>query len=285
MTVASIDTKTGDTVLFSLPRNLQHFPVIPRLRSRWPDGFTGVAPGDEGLLNELFQDAEDDPSLVPGFDKGRRGPELVREEISYLIGQPIDYYVLVNLFGFADIVDAIGGVKVHIAQDIPYGGPEDGARRPGCSRPATGSWTASRRCGSDARAREQRLRPNGPAEVPDEGRSPNRPTRSGADEVPAARHRREEDDLHEHPGRVLPALVKLSGTMKHGAQVNEPDVRAAAVPRRPAERRGDAAGGGRRRSPPARARDSRPSPGVSADPGASADPSASAVRQTQLGKP
>src|SRR5262249_32033926 len=58
MTVASVDTKTGNTVLFSLPRNLQHFPMIPRLRSRWPDGFTGVgAPGDEGLLNELFQDA------------------------------------------------------------------------------------------------------------------------------------------------------------------------------------------------------------------------------------
>ncbi|GAB3987041.1 hypothetical protein GCM10029978_104130 [Actinoallomurus acanthiterrae] len=221
MTVASVDTKTGNTVLFSLPRNLQHFPMIPRLRSRWPDGFTGVgAPGDEGLLNELFQDAEDDPSLVPGFDKGRRGPELVREEISYLIGQPIDYYILVNLFGFADIVDAIGGVKVHIAQDIPFGGPEDGSAPTGVlkagDRELGGKealwYGRSRTASSDfVRMGRQKCLMKAIAEQADPQRVLTR-----FQQLAAAAKKTISANI---PAELLPALIKLSSTVKHGAQI------------------------------------------------------------------
>jgi LCP family protein required for cell wall assembly len=221
MTVASIDTKTGNTVLFSLPRNLQHFPMVQRLRSRWPDGFTGVgAPGDVGLLNELYQDAEEDASLVPGFGKGRRGPELVREEISYLIGQPIDYYVLVNLFGFADIVDAMGGVKVHIAQDIPFGGPEDGSAPTGVLK--TGDrmldgkqalWFGrSRTASSDfVRMGRQKCLMKAIAEQAD----PQKVLISFQRLASAAK----KTISTNIPAALLPALVQLSGTMKRGAQV------------------------------------------------------------------
>jgi LCP family protein required for cell wall assembly len=222
MTVASIDTKTGDTVLISLPRNLQHFPMIPRLRSRWPDGFTGIgAPGDEGLLNELFQDAEDDPSLVPGFDKGRRGPELVREEISYLIGQPIDYYILVNLFGFADIVDAMGGVKVHIAQDIPFGGPEDGSAPTGVlkagDRELGGKealwYGRSRTASSDfMRMGRQKCLMKAIAEQADPQRVLTR-----FQQLAAAAKKTISTNI---PAELLPALIKLSETMKRGAQIS-----------------------------------------------------------------
>jgi polyisoprenyl-teichoic acid--peptidoglycan teichoic acid transferase len=276
MTVASIDTKTGDTVLISLPRNLQHFTVIPRLRSRWPYGFTGVSPGDEGLLNELFQDAEDDKSLVPGFDKGRRGPELVREEISYLIGQPIDYYVLVNLFGFADIIDAMGGVKVHIAQDIPYGGPEDGSAPTGVlkagNRKLNGKqalWFGrSRTSSSDfVRMGRQKCLMKDVAEQAD----PQTVLTSFQKLAKAAK----KTISTNIPASMLPALVKLSGTMKQGAQVNSlmyvpPQfhvVRPSVEVMRQAAAKAIAA---------SESEGQTPSPGVSADPGASADPSASA---------
>lgn len=221
MTVASVDTKTGDTVLISLPRNLQHFPVIPRLRSRWPNGFTGVgAPGDQGLLNELFQDAEENPSLVPGFGKGRRGPELVREEISYLIGQPIDYYILVNLFGFADIVQAMGGVRVHITDDIPYGGPEDGSAPDGVlkagDRKLNGKqalwYGRSRTASSDfVRMGRQKCLMKAIAEQAD----PQKILLSFQKLAKAAKR----TISTNIPAAMLPALVKLSGTMKQGAQV------------------------------------------------------------------
>jgi LCP family protein required for cell wall assembly len=221
MTVASVDTKTGDTVLLSLPRNLQLFPVIPRLRSRWPNGFSGVAAGDEGLLNELFQDAEDDKSLMPGYGKGRRGPQLVSEEISYLIGQPIDYYILVNLFGFADIIDAMGGVKVHIPQDIPYGGPEDGSAPTGVlkagDRHLSGKqalWFGrSRTSSSDfVRMGRQKCLMKDVAEQAD----PQRVLTSFQKLATAAK----KTISTNIPAAMLPALVRLSGTMKNGAQVS-----------------------------------------------------------------
>jgi LCP family protein required for cell wall assembly len=220
MTVASVDTHTGNTVLISLPRNLQSFPVIPRLRSRWPNGFTGVNAGDQGLLNEMFQDAENDKSMVPGFGKGRRGPELVREEISYLIGQPIDYYILVNLFGFADIIDAMGGVKVHIPQAIPYGGPEDGSAPSGVlkagDRKLNGKqalWFGrSRTSSSDfVRMGRQKCLMKDVAEQAD----PQRVLTSFQKLAKAAK----KTISTNIPASMLPALVRLSGTMKSGAQV------------------------------------------------------------------
>jgi LCP family protein required for cell wall assembly len=220
MTVASIDTKTGDTVLISLPRNLQLFPVIPRLRSRWPNGFSGVAAGDEGLLNELFQDAENDKSLMPGYGEGRRGPQLVGEEISYLIGQPIDYYILVNLFGFADIIDAMGGVKVHIAQDIPYGGPEDGSAPTGVlkagDRHLNGKqalWFGrSRTSSSDfVRMGRQKCLMKDVAEQADPQR-----VLTGFQKLAQAAKKTISTNI---PAAMLPAFVRLSGTMKQGAQV------------------------------------------------------------------
>ncbi len=220
MTLASIDTHTGDTVLLSLPRNLQSFPVIPRLRSRWPNGFTGVSAGDQGLLNELYQDAEDDKSLMPGYGKGRRGPQLVSEEISYLLGQPIDYYILVNLFGFAGIVDAMGGVNVHIPQDIPYGGPEDGSAPAGVlkagNRHLNGKaalWFGrSRTSSSDfVRMGRQKCLMKDVAEQADPQRVLTR-----FQKLASAAKKTISTNI---PAAMLPALVRLSGTMKRGAQV------------------------------------------------------------------
>jgi LCP family protein required for cell wall assembly len=127
MTVASIDTKTGNTVLLSLPRSLQKFPVPQRLQSKWPYGYTGDAPdpqhpGSVGLLNELYIQGEQHPELVPGYKRGQRGPHLIEDVIGYLLGLKMDYYVLVNLNGFKDIVNAMGGVTVHIEKRLPIGG-------------------------------------------------------------------------------------------------------------------------------------------------------------------
>ncbi|GAA4637911.1 hypothetical protein GCM10023196_093580 [Actinoallomurus vinaceus] len=124
MTVASIDTKTGNTVLISLPRNLQYFQMPARLRSIWPNGYRPVNAtlGYDGMLNSVYLSGEKNPSLVPGFKQGQRGSHLLEEVIGNLIGMKINYYVLVNLDGFKDIVNAMGGVKVHIEKALPIGG-------------------------------------------------------------------------------------------------------------------------------------------------------------------
>jgi anionic cell wall polymer biosynthesis LytR-Cps2A-Psr (LCP) family protein len=47
---------------------------------------------------------------------------MIENVIGYLLGLKLDYYVLVNLNGFKDIVNAMGGVTVHIEKRLPIGG-------------------------------------------------------------------------------------------------------------------------------------------------------------------
>ncbi|NRQ30324.1 LCP family protein [Nonomuraea sp. NN258] len=135
MTVASVNTRTGATTLFGLPRNLQHvrFPHGPA-RQRFPYGFTGAGPDTPGLLNEVFQYAEDHPEMAPGAGRGERGPALLKSTISDILGIPVSYYVMVDMKGFAEIVDAMGGVRMTIKQPIVYGRHREGLLPAGTRR-------------------------------------------------------------------------------------------------------------------------------------------------------
>ncbi|MET9065017.1 LCP family protein [Streptosporangium sandarakinum] len=127
MTVASVDTHTGDTVLFGLPRNLEKVPMPPGpARQHFPYGFGGEPPYTPGLLNEVWQYAEDHPDVVPGVPRGHRGPTLLKRTVSGITGLPVHYYAMVDMFGFADIIDAMGGVRVTVRDPIVYGRQNEG---------------------------------------------------------------------------------------------------------------------------------------------------------------
>ncbi|GAA1017862.1 hypothetical protein GCM10009556_067420 [Acrocarpospora pleiomorpha] len=134
MTVASVNTRTGQTVLFSLPRNLQQVPMpAGPARTAFPNGFTGGG-ASPGLLNEVYQWAEDNPSLVPGVPDRQRGITLLKATVGGILGLPIDYYAMVDMKGFAQIIDAMGGVTVTVKQDIVYGAYREGLVKAGTRR-------------------------------------------------------------------------------------------------------------------------------------------------------
>ncbi|MFD9944978.1 LCP family protein [Nonomuraea sp. NPDC059023] len=120
MTVASVHVQTGNTVLFSLPRNLQHirFPAGTPMAKHFPNGFQAELPNG-GLLNEVWKFANDNPQVAGGKNKG---PRVLMDAIGQTLGLKIDYYALVNMYGFAYLVDAIGGLKIRVERDIPWGG-------------------------------------------------------------------------------------------------------------------------------------------------------------------
>ncbi|MFI7699928.1 LCP family protein [Nonomuraea sp. NPDC049480] len=120
MNVASVDLKTGNTVLFSLPRNLQHvrFPPSSPLARQFPNGFMAELPNG-GLLNEVWQYANDHPEIMGGKNKG---PRALMDAVGYTLDLKIDYYALINMYGFAALVDAIGGLKIRVEQDVRWGG-------------------------------------------------------------------------------------------------------------------------------------------------------------------
>jgi LCP family protein required for cell wall assembly len=125
--LASIDVKTGSTVLFSLPRNLQNVPFKDGspLAKLYPNGFTNGTPNNaEYFLNAVYRNV---PALHPGV-LGRtdnEGADAVKLAVEGATGLPVDYYVLVNLDGFARLVNVMGGITVNINEPIPMGGNTD----------------------------------------------------------------------------------------------------------------------------------------------------------------
>lgn len=159
MTVASVDTATGATVLLGLPRNLERVPLPPGpARARFPYGFTGAGEATPGLLNEVFQYAEDHPELVPGVPDRRRGPTLLKETVSGVLGIPVHYHAMIDMAGFAEVIDAMGGVRVTIGEPIVYGRHREGLLPPGTRRLSgeEALWYGRSRTDSDDYVRMER---------------------------------------------------------------------------------------------------------------------------------
>jgi polyisoprenyl-teichoic acid--peptidoglycan teichoic acid transferase len=119
MTVASIDADTGRTVLISLPRNMKNFPFAPGsvMDEQFPDGF------DADYLNGVSTWAGDNTELFP--DSDNPGVDATISAIEGITGLDINYWAMVNLEGFKDLVDAVGGVTLNVRQSIPVGLPQD----------------------------------------------------------------------------------------------------------------------------------------------------------------
>ncbi|GAA4210988.1 LCP family protein [Microbispora amethystogenes] len=118
MTVASVNIATGNTVLFSLPRNLQYvrFPATSPLHKVFPNGFNDEG---QGLLNSVWYYADNNPQVMGGKNKGS---QALKDAIGYTLGLHIDYYAMVDMFGFAAMIDALGGLDIRVERDIKWGG-------------------------------------------------------------------------------------------------------------------------------------------------------------------
>jgi LCP family protein required for cell wall assembly len=117
MTVASIDAKTGKTVLIGLPRNMMNFP-FPKgsiLAKQWPHGYNCST----CELNSLSTYAADHKALFDQFDQP--GVEATTQGIEGITGLKINYYAMINMPGFRDLADAIGGVTINVRQPIAIG--------------------------------------------------------------------------------------------------------------------------------------------------------------------
>lgn len=113
--VASIDTNTGRTELFNIPRNLRHapFPEDSPGNTAFPQGFTD----GEGLINEVWTWAETQPELFS--DSPSPGLTATEDAVEGSLGLEIDYTLRINMKGFEDLVDALGGVTVDVPRDLP----------------------------------------------------------------------------------------------------------------------------------------------------------------------
>jgi LCP family protein required for cell wall assembly len=108
ITVLSVDIATGRAALFSLWRYTANVPLPPESAGAFPDGRF------PDYLNALYVYAMEHPKAFPGGDA--RGFRATAGAVQELIGQQLDGAIVVNLNGFVDLIDAVGGLWI----DIPY---------------------------------------------------------------------------------------------------------------------------------------------------------------------
>jgi polyisoprenyl-teichoic acid--peptidoglycan teichoic acid transferase len=141
MMVATIDTETGKAALFGFPRNMAQIP----LPKRWEDAFVDfemrLNPPPEVPEGEV--DEEGNPIEPPPFEPCHCFPDqmnaiypftrawtgtypnevdpgmaALREVIEGMMDLDIDYYALIDMAAFVDLVDAIGGIDVYVLNPL-----------------------------------------------------------------------------------------------------------------------------------------------------------------------
>ncbi|WP_323097381.1 LCP family protein [Intrasporangium sp. YIM S08009] len=124
MILASIDTKTGRTALISMPRNLLNAPLAAKspLRAIYPSGSFGDPDStcDQGagqcMLTNLYVDAENyaknHPHAYPAGESP--GRTEIRGTVQEITGLKVDQMVVIDLKGFSQLIDAMGGLDINV---------------------------------------------------------------------------------------------------------------------------------------------------------------------------
>ena len=132
MSVISIDAATGQAVNIGLPRDLDHIPFSagsPMLAD-YPEGYGthGRCDVDVCQLNSIYTEVQVyKQKLYPdaAHEGSEPGIEAMRDALEGATGLKIQYYVLIDMQGFADLIDALGGVTIDVHEKLPIGGLPD----------------------------------------------------------------------------------------------------------------------------------------------------------------
>ena len=145
ISLISVNAKTGESIIVGLPRELvsMPFPDDSPMSAIHPHGF-GVAPNDFGewggclttcYLNALsteVTEADAGVGVYDGFypDAVSRGStpgiEATKDAVTGATGLEVQFFVLINMDGFASLIDALGGVEVNVTERLPIGGDQYG---------------------------------------------------------------------------------------------------------------------------------------------------------------
>lgn len=170
ISVVSIDAETGQGVIFGIPRNLEQARFVEGspLYGPYPNGYDC---GDDCLVNYLYTYGQEHPELYPEAEAqgSQPGIEATRDAAEGILGLTIQYYVLIDMQGFADLIDALGGIDIDVAERLPYGSNnyDDGSPAPPAGYIEAGPqhmdgetalWYARSRYGSNDYQRMERQR-------------------------------------------------------------------------------------------------------------------------------
>jgi LCP family protein required for cell wall assembly len=119
ISVVSVNADTGATTMIGIPRNFERaiFSEGSPLWEPFPDGYDC---GDDCLINYLYTYGEEHPELYPNAiaEGSAPGIEATRDAVAGVTGLTLQFSVVIDMQGFADLVDSLGGVDIEVANDI-----------------------------------------------------------------------------------------------------------------------------------------------------------------------
>lgn len=145
ISVVSVNADTGAVTITGIPRDMPNFPFAEDSPMRDPDlvgydyrnyfeGHTdstcGWGPGINQLTNAVQVCRSDEGAgIYPDALAQGSNPEVeaTKDAAEGILGIKIRYYVFIDMKGFADVVDALGGVKITVTERLPKGGPPPGS--------------------------------------------------------------------------------------------------------------------------------------------------------------
>lgn len=132
ISVLSIDAATGRTINIGIPRNMQRvkFSKGSPMLSVYPNGWDC---GVDCLINAIYKDVTDNhqdlypDAVAQGSDPG---VEATKDAVEYVTGLTMSGYVLIDMAGFQNLIDALGGLTIDVKERLPIGGDVDAYGQP-----------------------------------------------------------------------------------------------------------------------------------------------------------
>ncbi|MFT4211418.1 MAG: LCP family protein [Microbacterium sp.] len=133
ISVVSVNAETGAVTIFGIPRDLPNapFPEDSPMYALYPDGLEGYSSSTCGwtsAINQLTNVVEvcrsdGGTSLYPDAEADSSTPaiEATKDAAEGVLGIQIPYYVFIDMDGFAQLVDALGGVDINVTERLPEG--------------------------------------------------------------------------------------------------------------------------------------------------------------------
>lgn len=133
--VATFNTKTGKAAVFGIPRNMTHVPLPDEWstafvelekqltpwaeRRKWTDEDGDGEPDQfepchcfPDQINAIYPFTRRWTETYP--DEVDPGLAALRDTLEIMLGLDIDYYAMVNMSGFVNVVNALGGIRVYV---------------------------------------------------------------------------------------------------------------------------------------------------------------------------
>jgi len=110
--LVSMHIETGRSAVFGFPRYMSNIPLPPASAAHWPDGRYPK------YLNALYVAGLDFPRRFP--DNDERGLGIVAAAVQEIARVRVDHYAMVNLNGFVQLVNEMGGLWIDVPEPGVY---------------------------------------------------------------------------------------------------------------------------------------------------------------------